>query len=348
MEPIIYKLPSSDAVIEIKKTDINFDKEPNPPLMKYGFNNLLEKININELTSNEHYVTGLNFDFTEKKDKDETNFVNKGKKYFNTNKFDQTFAEFWEILNLFGLLNSDQNIYTNEPATIKDIIQVYQKLAGSKNKINVSDNLSKSVTLAIKKYSDIELDENVIQQLIIDDIVELLGNQNNGSNLIIQLYSLQTQTTAELIYYLSTLYTEAYISKPAVIPDISDSKYLVLLGMKVKPTIAIPKHSKNVYLSHFGIEKLPNNIITVIQCINSYLVPKKISKYYKIKAYLDNKIYEGHTQQQMIKEQNENTQKWFETFVNFPKIKSILDEALKKTDTKCDHDGELDNLFKVI
>jgi len=359
MEPIIYTLSdilknqTQETESESEKTtkvELNFyfDNQPSPKLIKYGFNNINEQIDLIALTSVPYYKAGLNFNFEGNADK---SISVKASNLFKTKKFNQDFAEFWEILNLFGIITTNQNIYTSHPDTLKEIISSYQKLTKSKNTLSVMETPSKGkATTVIYKYSSIEIDENALIQFLINTLPNLLTTQAKGSNMIIQLFALQTQTSAEIIYYLSTLYNEAYLIKPIVSSDLSDSKYLILLGLKTPTSFNVPKHSENIYLISIGLQSLADNLSMVIQCMNSDIIPKKYNRYNQIKVYLDSKVYEGATYQEMLERQHKNTEKWLELYgpesvSNIDKMKSFLDQTLAKSSSKCATHAELINLL---
>lgn len=350
MEPIIYTLPKIDKSIEISELNIYFDDQASPKLMKFGFNNINEQLDLIKLTSIPYYKTGLDFDFDRE---DENGIYFKASAQLKTDEFDLEFAEFWEILNIFGLLNNNQNIYTTHPKTIKNIISVYQNYTNSKIIYNVIEKETKksakttktTANLTINKYSNIDIDENAAIQFIINDLPDLFNIQNENSNMILQLFNMQTKTTAEIINYLTSLYNEAYLMKPTVTSDLSDNKYLILLGLKKTQNFTIPLHPENIYLASLGIKQISNDLVTIIQCMNSDIIPKKYKKYNKIKKYLDTKVYEGATYQEMLNTQNENAKKWLETFLNFDKMKSLLDQTIQKSKDKCSTYAQLVNLL---
>ena len=332
MEPIIYTLGKPDRIIDNSELHFSFEETPSPKLIKYGFNNINETLNLGLITSNSFYKTGLLFDF-DRDDKD--SFYAKASIHFKNKNFDLTFAEFWEIIALFSLFNTNQTIVTTHGDTIADIIAAYQKIYSNKAKLAVASGKSANkATLVIHKFSEIDIDENAVIQLIINDLPHLLDIQVKGASMILQLFGSQTQTTAEIIHYLSTLYDEAYLIKPTVTSDLSDSKYLVLIGLSDKARLTVPKHAKDLYLNSIGIVT-PNDLVATIQCFNSIVIPKKYRKYNQIKSYLDTKVYEGITYQEMIRAQNENTDKWLETFTDMTKMKSLVDDAIKRSSTRC-------------
>jgi hypothetical protein len=346
MEPIIYTLPEPNKIIESTKLTIYFDIQPSPKLIKYGFNNISDQFDLVTLTSTPYYKAGVNFDFDRG---DENSISVKGSALFQTKKFDANFAQFWEILIEFNLLNADQHIYTNHSPTIKELVHVYKQKYNPNTKFTVTDINQKpdgKASIVIYKYSDIDIDENAAIQFIINKLPTLLAAQSVNATLILQLFALQTQTTVEIINYLCTLYKEKYLVKPIVSSELSDNKYIVLIGLRNQVDFVVRPHPENVYLTSIGLgNALANDFVTVIQCMNSDIIPLKFKKYHQIKEYLDTKVYEGATYQELIQTQNANTQKWLEIFLNPPMVKTLVDESIARTSNKCMSYLNLDKLI---
>lgn len=338
MEPIIYKLPKPDKPIAPDAKNIYFDAYPSPKLIKYGFNSMSEQLDLVELTKVPYYKAGLHFDFS-RKGKD--TIADSGNKSFAIKDFDQTFAEFWEIITMFDLFKKDTSVLTSHEDTVRDIIKAYTTLNKSKNKLDLVKGKAKA-DLVFHKLSDTDIDENAAIQLITMDLPKLLSSQSPGSNMVLQIFSTQTQIMAEIIYYLASNYEEAYLVKPSIISEIFDEKYLVLINLIADPKFNLPKHRSNDFLSSLGLEP-PTDFETSIQCMNAELLPAKFKKYYEIKAYLDTKVYEGATYQEMLADQDDDTDKWIATFTDLSKPPAILDARLKKSDTKCKRRSDLIN-----
>lgn len=343
MDTTIYSFGKPDKPIESTELNFEFDDNPAPKLIKYGFNNITEELDLTDLMTNPHYKAGLSFDFERKDDLSFTTLVETD---FNIKNFNQTFAEFWEILTMFNLLNNDQNILTSNKKEVQNIIDLYKKMSKDKNKLVIAKDNDNKISLIIQKYSNINIDENAAIQFIINDLPLLLQSQTTNGNMILQLFNTQTQAMAEIIYYLTNFYNEAYLIKPTVIPDLSNSKYLVLIGLNDNPKFIIPKHPKNVYLHSIGLKTLPNNFTTVIQCFNSDIMPRKYRKYHQIKSYLDTKVYEGATYQDFIIKQNENSKKWLEIFKDLSGISKVTDDTIQKSSKRCSVYNKLANVLQ--
>lgn len=342
METIIYALPKLDISKSIK-IDFQYDNYPSPKLIKYGFNSITNKLDLLTLMSNPHYKTGLEFDF----DRNNNESIGEAKKAFGISHFDKNFAELWEILSLFNPITSDQTIVTSLNKTlIVNLVDVLQKKAHSNYKVDVTDqsNTNNIVTI-IHKYSEIDLEENAAFHLIINELPMLFSSQKPGSNLILQIFNLQTQVMAELIYFLSSLYSNTYIIKPAISSELSDQKYLILIGLKDYTHFPVPEIKEKTYVISMGLKNIPNELDVLFQCINSDLNPKKYKRYQIIKKFLDSNVFEGASYQEMIQQQIENFNKWIETFSDLENIKNLLDEEINKSNTRCNSQLQLNKLL---
>ncbi|BCS83172.1 putative FtsJ-like methyltransferase [Cotonvirus japonicus] len=345
MKPIIYSLPRTTEILPIDVSEIIFDTNPSPQLIKYGFNNTSDKLNIVSITNSPHYKVGLKFDFQRQ---DENSFVMKTEKIFN-HKINETFCEIWEIFNIFNLLGKNTSIFTNKSAEINNIIDNYIDFFDSNNKYDVLDdpsNIKSPINLIFMKYSNINLDENALIQLIYNDLPMFFNVQDKDSNMVLQLFNIQTQITVELIQYLTSLYTESYLIKPLISSDLFDGKYLVLLGLKNPLKLKLPNNSNDSYLLTLGFKNISEDLILSIQCMNANILPAKYELYDKIKSFLDLKVYEGATYQEFIQQQNDSTNKWIEIYTDIDKIKTILKNNIEETDKICGSDSQLINYYK--
>lgn len=347
--PIVYKFPDKPNK-PIKLIDIIFDDEPAPKLLKYGFNQMIEKLDLASIISNPHYKAGLNYNFDRH---DILSIQTKCKKIFGLDKDIndaelKLFCTYWEILNIFSLLDKNPSILTNQIDIFKNIETTHKKIFKSKLKISYDKFDSKDTSdLIFRSYSKIDIDENAWIHLVLNELPTLLQHQTKGANMVIQLFEMQTDVTVELIYYLGTLYQEMYIMKPLVVSNLSNEKYLVLINLIADVSKQkFPKISPDIYVSQLDIDNsVPETVINIVQCINSELVPVKLQTYNEIKKYLGTNVFEGITYDEMILDQNMYTDVWIDIFTNKKNMEEILDKNIKLTVTKCDHVTEWKNLF---
>lgn len=344
MDPVIYSLQKHGVVINIDKILFSFSSDPPPKLIKYGFNNINDQLDMNHLMANEHYKTALEYNLKDLSMID-ANHNNRTIVDAAPGVFDQLFAEIWEIMTTFNIMSSDKAniIITTHPNTMKDMFVAYEKIADAKNiKCEIIDYVqtknTKNITGNIIFYhiSDIDIDENTVCHLILQELSHLMAIQEIGSHLIIELFNIQTQACVELIYYLLTQYDETYLIKPSIVSDLFDKKYIVLVKLINKVTLAEDKIPDDLYVSSLGFSNLPESFTSSIQCINSSILTKKYKKYYFIKAYLDKKIFEGIQHEELLATQRKNIVAWFNNYVVTLPSRKVLDDAVDATGKKCD------------
>ena len=101
MEPIIYTLTKTNEIKEPIKINLYFDDQPSPKLIKYGFNNIDEEIDMMGITSIPYYKNIMNFNFDST---DKESITMKASSIFQTKNFNQIFAEFCFLYYLYMLL----------------------------------------------------------------------------------------------------------------------------------------------------------------------------------------------------------------------------------------------------
>ncbi len=295
------------------------DTENSEPLIKYGFNPMIDKLEISKL---EEKIQGIDqrFDFSKKEQKE---ILKKtfGLKDMNIDEY-KYFCVFWEIYALFLINNKTLTsgfgeltpplslrgltIETNQEQALEPLENAIKKT--TKNKVSV-------------RFSG---DPNVIfmTDIGINEIQNIISKMNNGCSLIIQIFKIQTQIIIELFYFLSTLFAEKFIIKPTVISDMSDEKYIVLLnysGGKIK----IPKLDQ--YTKSLSINPSPE-FEKVIKKVNSELDPRKIIVYNKVKKFIDQGFYQGDAYNELLQKQEFLLVQWLDIVTNTEKIKDLVDK----------------------
>ena len=326
MNPIIFKIPSVDS-ITLDKNSIYYTDRPSPKLLKYGFNDIDNSLNIVELTKNSLYKKCLNFskmDELEKRWKIKDAILES--------------LSLWEIFKIFDLFGNESISVDNVDA-INDIITGYNTVSKKKikPKIVVRDSKKKSketYDIVIGKYAEIDLDENGLVHNLLEELPNLFSLQGKKSTMILQLFSIQTKIMVQLITFLSTLYDTSYLIRPASSSDLSAEKFLVLKNLK-KPFVFPVIDSGEMYVANLTNVDIPDNLNVMIQCINANLIPIHIESYNRIKNLLKDGNIEGDTD--LKKEQEHNITYWISNFVDSNKTESkeYLNDMIQDTSVKC-------------
>lgn len=214
----------------------------------------------------------------------------------------KAFLELYEIGSIFKLGSMTSNI----------------KLNADLNKV-----LPKSKETYVHYIGNVAIDESII-------VTEILNNLNKAPNAIFQVSTTMTEPSAQLIYYLASLCDNLYIYKPSIIGDLHDTKYLIMVGVHDSPKLSI-KGS----VSTLGLD-IPNDVETIIQCMNLKLLSRKIQAYDDIKEYLKTGVSEGALKQSLDDLQDKAAIKWLDTFVK-PKA-DLLDSLIESCSFKSAYD----------
>jgi len=103
----------------------------------------------------------------------------------------------------------------------------------------------------------------------------------------------------------------------------------------------------SMYLSDISVV-IPEIFTYAIQCINADLIPRKLNLYQSIKKYVDSRVYEGVTHDDMIAQQDSNASEWIESFGSSKKAAKLIETELTRTSQICDRAAEYNNAFAMI
>ena len=335
MNPILYKIPTMETNIEELK--IGFNDEPDPKLIKYGFN-VNDKIDYATLTHDLSYKIALEYDIGRSMDLLKT--------HFGIKDIDESFLELWEIFVLFKFFepNKKQVVLTSNHDVSSKIIQIYKNL--SRQNISVDLINKGAATLIVQRYSDVDIEENAFVQILMNDLPNFLLSQELGANMILQLFNVQTQIMVEIIGLLNSIYDKSYLIKPTVSSNISDSKYIVLTNLKIKMKINVPKNPNNSYITSLGFI-VSSDLSIMIQCFNSEILSKKHKTFNIIKYFLGTGVYENSLYQELLQKQDKNITNWLSVYGSTESFSNDkLDFIVNETEKKCNYKTNIRDIYK--
>ena len=296
-------------VIEYEYTDDNVYKISSNkclPLCSVGYNhNLLQSIttftNIISKLDKKDFIYVVN-PFEINIDNYDKTLINITKHFFNNDEiYDNIFFKFWDIFNIFSLLENKQSNIAIMSAKSTGIIQAiiqYKKLYlfNNDDKIyNISDDdillnippnlvknhkskydithlktiisFNKEIEKSYKKADIIIGDsgydnENEIYRIIISEILLALKSQALNGHFILKIYDTYTIVTIKLIYVLSSFYKNAYIYKPYYSRNNNSEKYIIFM--------------------HFKYNTIDKTVHTILQSLELLLIDTKHQNIYDI------------------------------------------------------------------
>lgn len=287
--PKLFSIPFDNKDIDIEP---EFSTFPPPKLVRYGFNHE-GRLNITNIIKNPYYKNGLPINF-ERTDEYSPKKILEEK--INIKDSDLHVLTIIELEKVFSIDLTGNNIYSEDNTAIS-------KITKKKN-----NNI-------YFRYADIPIDENGCIHIIYNNLNNLFKTINIGGNMIIQLFSCETDVMAQLIQFFISKFTKSYFYVPMLTSSMFEEKYLVLLDCKNNSVKELKKLSDSEYLFGIGI-KTSDAVFSKIQSVNSVLLPEKICVYGRIKKYLDSELLEGATYTHMLQLQNNNLINWIKMFID--------------------------------
>lgn len=329
MEPRIYILPKITDNNEKTNVIVSFDNYPSPGLLKLGYNDIDEGIDLFGITSNSDYKIFNNIDIN-KKTIGEFGFFPS----ITTEK-----AELLEIINIFNLIQSDQDIYTSEYDDLEDILKTKKK----DNKIIKKIDSKTEVSLVIHKISSISIDENGVCLILVEILDSLIKSQKIGANMVLQLFDMKTLITVEILNYINSMYEECFVVNCCSSDIFENSRYLVCLGLKKKILLGDITIPNNMYISSIGFNDISNEFMEIIKFINIENILIKTNIFQKMEKYGDIKNENQDEYNNIIINQTNNIKKWINLFSK-ENSKELLDECLKKSTEKISKSKKIINI----
>lgn len=203
----------------------------------------------------------------------------------------------------------------------KAFIELYEigtifKLGSMVSNIKLNPNLNKLLPKSKDTYvhylGNVATDESFVVSEVLNNLKHVL------SNAVFQVSTTMTEPSAQLIYYLASLCENLYIYKPTIIADLHDTKYLIMVNIHTVPKIDI----KGSVLS-LGID-IPENVESMIQCMNLRLLSRKVQAYDDIKEYLTYGIPDGAMKRSLETIQDKNANNWLNTFGKSDLLDSLV------------------------
>lgn len=190
--------------------------------------------------------------------------------------------------------------------------------------------------------------ENVQEQeafkLILAEIVMALKVQKKGGNFVCKFFETFTDTSAKMLYILTTFYSEVYVVKPLMSRSSNSERYAVCMGFKgssknikvLEKLVAEGHKNKDKMLTRiFPKFKLPSEFEMTLTQANIEIANRQFITINKMITFIEQENYFGDVYQQNRNNQIEASKLWTSTY--YPKkyedgkknVKKIVDNLIK-------------------
>jgi hypothetical protein len=250
----------------------------------------------------------------------EPNIIKSNKEYFNNNLQDHNFYKTWEMFLIFNLVDDKKCDFINVPniESINSSLEIYRKKFFKQS----FKNVKKNSTLIFDTISEIkEVDS---YELLIEKLLNIFKNQEEGGHLIFGLNDTFSLVTLKCIYLLLCSYDDCYIYKPYFSRGNEIEKFIICKNYKkndkiIKLLESINKKinsEKEVFIIDvFSKFKLDNDLINLFRYINIELVNQQQIIINDIIKYVKNNNYFGDLYHKYKNIQEESGKWWEDNFM---------------------------------
>ena len=242
------------------------------------------------------------------------------KEYFNNDLQDHNFYKTWEMFLIFNLVDNKKCDFINVPniESINTSLEIYRK----KLIKQPFKNVKKNGTLIFDTISEIkEVDS---YELLIQKLLDIFKNQEEGGHLIFGLNDTFSLITLKCIYLLLCSYEECYIYKPYFSRGNEIEKFIICKNYKKNDKIIkllesinkkINNKNDNFIIEIFSKFELYNSLINLFRYINIELVNKQQIIINDIIKYVKNNNYFGDLYHKYKNIQEESGKWWEDNFM---------------------------------
>ena len=121
---------------------------------------------------------------------------------------------------------------------------------------------------------DFNKQEQLVSKLLISEIIYGITMQKREGHFILKIFDIFSKLTVDILYLLSCIYSEVYITKPCTSRLANSEKYIVCKNFLLKDSLKISE----VFLNEFYKLNSNNNIDSIINIDHDYYFLNKIEE----------------------------------------------------------------------
>jgi hypothetical protein len=177
----------------------------------------------------------------------------------------------WKKSNTFLENNPNVKIINGEDGT-GDILKIENYKYCKDNFINSMDIISADGGIDVS--NDFNKQEKLVSKLIIAEIIYAVTMQKKGGHFILKIFDIFSKLTVDVLYLLSCLYSEVYITKPNTSRLANSEKYIVCRNFLLDDSSNI----YNIFYKEFSKLDTPNDIQSILNIEHDYYFLNKIEE----------------------------------------------------------------------
>jgi 23S rRNA U2552 (ribose-2'-O)-methylase RlmE/FtsJ len=177
----------------------------------------------------------------------------------------------WKKSNTFLEKNPNVHIISGSDGT-GDLLKIENYKFCKERFLNSMDIITADGGIDVS--TDFNKQEQLVSKLLISEIIYGITMQKKGGNFILKIFDIFSKLTVDILYLLSCIYSEVYVTKPYTSRLANSEKYIVCKNFLLKDSIKISE----VFLNEFYKLNSNNNIISIINIQHDYYFLNKIEE----------------------------------------------------------------------
>jgi 23S rRNA U2552 (ribose-2'-O)-methylase RlmE/FtsJ len=177
----------------------------------------------------------------------------------------------WKKSNTFLEKNPNVHIISGSDGT-GDLLKIENYKFCKERFLNSMDIITADGGIDVS--TDFNKQEQLVSKLLISEIIYGITMQKKGGNFILKIFDIFSKLTVDILYLLSCIYSEVYVTKPYTSRLANSEKYIVCKNFLLKDSIKISE----VFLNEFYKLNSNNNIISIVNIQHDYYFLNKIEE----------------------------------------------------------------------
>ena len=177
----------------------------------------------------------------------------------------------WKKSNTFLERNPNVHIISGSDGT-GDLLKIENYKYCKEHFLNSMDIITADGGIDVS--IDFNKQEQLVSKLLISEIIYGITMQKKGGNFILKIFDIFSKLTIDILYLLSCIYSEVYVTKPYTSRLANSEKYIVCKNFLLKDSIKISE----VFLNEFHKLNSNNNINSIINIDHDYYFLNKIEE----------------------------------------------------------------------
>ena len=177
----------------------------------------------------------------------------------------------WKKSNTFLDNNSNVKIIRGEDGT-GDLLNIENYKYCKDRYLNSMDIITADGGIDVS--IDFNKQEQLVSKLIISEVIYAITMQKKGGHFVLKIFDIFSKLTVDLLYLLSSIYAEVYITKPHTSRLANSEKYIICKNFLLDSSLKM----YDVFVEEFAKLNDAKNVISILNIEHDYYFLNKIEE----------------------------------------------------------------------